>query len=87
MATLTIDIPDALHAELLNAAEQRDIPLQDFLQVAISEEIDREKNRQEGERRYAEYARTKTAYSLDQVKADFEQRVAEHPSKNKTQAG
>ena len=50
MAILTLDIPDDVHAELLNAARERDIPLRDFLLTAIGEEIDREKNRQESER-------------------------------------
>jgi predicted transcriptional regulator len=76
MATLTFEIPDDMHAELLDAARERDIPLRDFLLTAISEEIDREKNRQEAEHRYAEYVRTGLAYSLEEVKEEFEKRIA-----------
>lgn len=76
MATLTLDIPDDLHAELLAAVRQRDIPLLDFMLTAIGEEIDREKKRQEFELRYEEFTRTGIAYSLDDVKEHFEKRAA-----------
>ncbi|CAN7173838.1 hypothetical protein LJR289_000281 [Pseudoduganella sp. LjRoot289] len=88
MPTLTIQIPDNLHSELMDAVEQRDIPLQEFLTIAITEEIDREKNRQEVERRYEEYLRTGIAYTLDEVEEHMEKYVAERSEQSKkTQAG
>jgi hypothetical protein len=83
MATLTIQIPDSLHSELIDAVAQRDIPLQEFLAIAITEEIDREKNRQEVERRYEEYLRSGIAYTLDEVKEHMEQYVAERSEQSK----
>ncbi|WP_157201133.1 hypothetical protein [Massilia sp. Root351] len=85
MATLTLDIPDDLHTELLNAARERDIPLRDFLLTAIGEEIDREKNRQEAEQCYAEYVRTGKVSSLAEVKEHFARRIAELTKKTGTQ--
>lgn len=43
MPTLTIQVPDNLYAELIRAVAERDIPMQEFLHLAIAEEIDRKK--------------------------------------------
>lgn len=83
MPTLTIEVPDHLHSELIDAVEQRGILLQEFLMIAIAEEIDREKNRQEAERRYEEYLRTGISYTLDEVNERMEQYIAKRSEPNK----
>lgn len=85
MPTLTIQVPDNLYAELVRAVAERDIPMQDFLHLAIAEEIDREKNRQEAELCYAEYVRTGKVSSLDEVEEHFDKRIAELSRKAGTQ--